>query len=183
MKKFWNVEYNIGEGLGIVGIFAVDKSEVKRLFVINEISSLHTIRQITESADSTAIFTVDKTEWDKGEWTDEADEDTWIDEETNLLCRVKRNHTGAFCGYVRLLKLHKFYNSHYDELNEENIEVHGGVTWNGPLDELPGFFVGFDCAHAYDTMPYHKGIFMPGPSTYKNLHFVKEQVKALAKQM
>lgn len=108
---------------------------------------------------------VDKTEWGEGPWVDEQDKVQWLDEETSLPCIIKRNGSGAWCGYVGVSKDHPAYLKDY---NEVDVEVHGGLTFADrcqPHDEGEQgeahaichvvedgeddavWWLGFDCAH------------------------------------
>lgn len=63
---------------------------------------------------------------------------------------VPPNPMRWFCGYVRLPVDHKLYGKKYDEI-DGIVNVHGGVTFVGALEDANGFYVGFDCAHAGDS--------------------------------
>lgn len=65
-------------------------------------------------------------------------------------------------GYVLLPADHPYHGAHYDEIP---VEVHGGLTFSTEVDEvmvedwpelskedIGGWLVGFDTAHAYDTI-------------------------------
>lgn len=73
-------------------------------------------------------------------------------------------------GYVRVPEDHPWYGRDYD-LIDDQVEVHGGLTFagelspdtyaarGGSLDGIPdGWYVGFDCAHAWDA---------PEPEVYR----------------
>ena len=55
-----------------------------------------------------------------------------------------------YCGYVVIPKGHKYYYMGYGEIEEE-IDVHGGLTFSGELDGVDGYLLGFDCGHAFDN--------------------------------
>lgn len=55
-----------------------------------------------------------------------------------------------YCGYVELPKDSPFYGMDY-ELLEPFISVHGGLTFSGEIEEIDGYLIGFDCAHADDN--------------------------------
>ena len=66
---------------------------------------------------------------------------------------VIHNGQGYRCGYVRIPAGHPWHGKHYDDIAAE---VHGGLTFadaDVPCD-APGedndWWVGFDCAHAFD---------------------------------
>lgn len=75
---------------------------------------------------------------------------------------VKRNVAGAtfygipshwYCGYVEIKKGSKFYGKDYREIDTE-FDVHGGLTFSGELEDVEGYFLGFDCAHFGDSPFY-----------------------------
>lgn len=45
---------------------------------------------------------------------------------------------------------HPFYGAYYDDL-EDDIVVHGGLTFSGDIEDVDGFLLGFDCAHYGDS--------------------------------
>ena len=55
-----------------------------------------------------------------------------------------------YCGYVQIPKDNPFYGMDY-ELLEPFISVHGGLTFSGEIEEIDGYLIGFDCAHADDN--------------------------------
>ena len=118
------------------------------------------------------------------EWEDELDYAYWVDEETNLPCKINRaSHSGALCGYVGIPKVHKLYKVEYYNIE---VEVHGGLTY-GRLgtakDAIEEYcWIGFDCAHSCDLLP--KCDFTHcSEHTYRNWDYVKQQVTNLAKQV
>lgn len=58
--------------------------------------------------------------------------------------------TTWFCGYAVIPEDHLFYGVDYDDVEDE-IDVHGGLTFSGELDEVDGYLLGFDCNHYGDT--------------------------------
>lgn len=66
-----------------------------------------------------------------------------------------------YFGYVEIPKGSKFYGKDYRDIDTE-FDVHGGLsfsgeigrlTFNGKLEDVEGYFLGFDCAHV-DDHPY-----------------------------
>lgn len=55
-----------------------------------------------------------------------------------------------YCGYVAIPEDHPYYGLDYEEV-EDDIDVHGGLTFSGKLEDVDGFLLGFDCAHAGDN--------------------------------
>lgn len=97
---------------------------------------------------------------------------------------------GILCGYIGVSDKHPWALS--KDLRDE-IEVHGGVTYCEPyLCTLKGqvglrdtIWIGFDCGHCTDIVPASVGflllLLLPG-QTYKNIDFVKKELKQLVKQ-
>jgi hypothetical protein len=68
--------------------------------------------------------TVNKlTAFGPGPWVDEVDKVQWQDDATGLPCLVKRNHMGAWCGYVGVSKGHPLFE---DTEADYKVEPHGG---------------------------------------------------------
>lgn len=113
----------------------------------------------------------DKSRWKRGEWDTEPDKVQWQDELTGLPCLVRRSPaTGAWCGYVGVAEGHPLFEKKTDDC-DENLSVHGGVTFNSFCDPDPAhkehgichlvepsendrvWWIGFDCGHSGDYMP------------------------------
>lgn len=143
---------------------------------------------------------IDKTTWGPGPWQDEPDKKQWQDEATGLPCLAVRNEWGGhWCGYVGVSEGHKLFKKHYDDAD---IEVHGGLTYSefcAPGDECESvchvpepdetdhvWWLGFDCMHHMDCGPAHESRH-PTPHTipqvYRDLGYVEEQCRLLAKQL
>ena len=159
--------------------------------------------------------TEDKSEWGDGPWQVEPDKMVWVDLATDLDCMIHRGNSGALCGYVGVPKGHPWYRKGY--LNDEIVvNVHGGLTFSEACDpeatedhgicHVPEegrphdiWWLGFDCAHAFDATPgldartrqYAKE--MPGfvadvpdsplfHRTYKDVAYVENEVRNLALQ-
>lgn len=138
----------------------------------------------------------DKKDWPRGEWDNEPDKAHWVDESTGLDCLIVRGSSGALCGYAGVPK----GNSHFEkEYFEIDVEVHGGLTFADKCspgeDESVGvchpkvgaanefvWWLGFDCAHAWDVLPSHAWSF-GHDSTYRNFDYVKQEVTRLAGQL
>ena len=68
-------------------------------------------------------------------------------------CCVVFQELGHRCGYVLVPYWHKLYEQPYTSEDCENIKCHGDLTYasHNLLDkEYPGWWIGFDCAHAGD---------------------------------
>lgn len=67
--------------------------------------------------------------------------------------QIVGNEMGYRCGYVRVGPDHPWHGKHYDDVSAE---VHGGLTFSAadtPCDKGGadnGYWLGFDCAHAWD---------------------------------
>lgn len=112
-----------------------------------------------------------------GPWDEEPDKAQWVDEATGLDCLIVRNQVGALCGYVGLPPGHPLhgasalYSGRRRESALNDLDVHGGITFanscQGDEDDPsrgichvpePGrprdvWWLGFDCAHAFDLTP------------------------------
>lgn len=121
-----------------------------------------------------------KNNWPKGEWTNEPDYKSWIDEETGYQCAIVRSsHPGILCGYVMLTKNHVFHHLKLDEF-DEYIICHGSITYDGTdINGMEERWIGFDCGHAGDLMPAYDHTHQ---NTYRNFEYVENQCKRLAKQ-
>lgn len=152
--------------------------------------------------------TMDKTKWGPGPWQDEPDKVQWMDEQTGLPCLIVRApSTGALCGYVGVAHGHPAYLADYDSVEAD---VHGGLTFAGPCQKgvpiesgvchVPAlgevddvWWLGFDCAHAFDVMPAMNAlratIWKDLPplkemrDVYRDIAYVKAEVAALAAQL
>ena len=111
------------------------------------------------------IFTSDqKLEWwSHGEWVEEPDEATFWSH--GYRCHVLRivhatnealestpaspPHGGYLCGYVLIPKEHPWHGKGYDDMP---CNVHGRITY-AEFNDKQEFWIGFDCAHAYDLNP------------------------------
>lgn len=90
-------------------------------------------------------------------------------------CLIIQQPLGYLCGYVRADELR--------ELGTEeepicNLECHGGVTYSGTLDTPDVWWIGFDCAHAWDLIP---GCYSTG--TFKDEDYVTEECESLVQQL
>jgi hypothetical protein len=160
---------------------------------------------------------LDKAGWGEGPWADEPDKVQWVDEATGLDCLAVRNENfGSWCGYVGVSEHHPAFGKGYDDVDEydsdagaQAISVHGGLTFAGLCMEpregepnhgichvaYPGrpdkvWWLGFDCAHAFDAMPASAArwgkvtLAASGrPDTYRTLDYVREECRALAGQL
>ncbi len=113
-------------------------------------------------------------------WEDEPNKDSGIF--CGLDWSIKRNHSGAWCGYVKMPpgELHK--------ADDIDVHVHGGLTFEevDPKDNRQVF--GFDCAHLDDLLPILVGMpDMPRglfeDAVYRDIDYVTDQCKRLCWQL
>jgi hypothetical protein len=141
---------------------------------------------------------IDRKDWGRGEWDGEPDKVVWKDEATGLPCIAKRNHMGAWCGYVGVSEGHIAFEKPYDRVD---VSVHGGLTYadhcqQGPESETichvpePGepnhvWWLGFDCSHSQDTSPgfLARGLGRWPGAWYKTLQYVQRECAQLAAQL
>jgi len=120
------------------------------------------------------------------EWLDEPHRDEF--EHAGLKCLILRHsELGHLCGYVAVPRGHPCYGKDYDHIPYDDlfpVEVHGGLTFSreGNGDTWPKgyWWLGFDCAHAWDLVPY-----MPFGlnGTYRNFQYVRRTIEDLANQV
>lgn len=112
-----------------------------------------------------------------GPWVDEVDRVLF--EHEGFPCLVLRNEVlGFLCGYVAIPEGHPWRT----ESVAESADVHGGVTWGGGVlrDQGDRYWVGFDCAHAWDLVPLRFG--GERDQSYKSVVFVQCECRRLAAQ-
>lgn len=87
------------------------------------------------------------------------------------------------CGYINMKPM---MDIHLDDVLN-NVETHGGITYQGELEHLgkEGFWIGFDCAHHLDLVPE---IFRRTPSyfdeyEYRDMEYVESILKYMVGQM
>jgi hypothetical protein len=119
-----------------------------------------------------------------GPWSTEPNEKSWVDAATGLHCYIKRHPTfGHLCGYVGVPAGHPAYNNPYDKLT---LNVHGGVTHADGIESSPMpdlWWIGFDCAHAFDYSPGMPQSFGVRPEAYRDMEYVTRECVRLAEQL
>jgi len=142
---------------------------------------------------------VDKSKWKVGEWNDEPDKMQFADKATGLPCLIVRQPSiGHLCGYVGVTKDHPFFGLGFDD-DKVKIDVHGGLTFSnscqdrndnqgvchivqeGEDDDV--WWFGFDCGHAWDLAPKDPYPGIDPHAVYRNIEYVKSEIKDLAKQL
>lgn len=81
------------------------------------------------------------------------------------------------CGYVVVPEDNIFHGANYSEI-EENFNVHGGITFSGPLTFSDNeYALGYDTAHGYDFSRFNpKG-------KVRDLEYCVEECESLAAQL
>lgn len=106
---------------------------------------------------------------------------------SELYCLIWRHpHLLHLCGYVGVTKENPLYGKGYDHVD---VEVHGGLTWNGQRDWFKledVWWFGFDCAHYGDLTPYNVTKYFGAISSgeeYRDMEYVESEVNNLAEQI
>jgi hypothetical protein len=117
-------------------------------------------------------------------WVHEPDHVQWVTL-VGLEGMIKRGPLGALNGYVAVGPEHPLYrrvNSVYD--TDLGLTVHGGVTYAGHFEGNDTWWIGFDCAHGGDLLPYIIGRYPECEyGVYRDLAYVKREVETLACQI
>lgn len=87
-----------------------------------------------------------------------------------------------FCGYVGISKEHPFYFKDDDDISLD-IDIHGGITFNGKLGNSELWWFGFDCAHGSDWTIANKDVENIIKLHKWTLKEVIEETNKLAKQL
>jgi hypothetical protein len=130
-------------------------------------------------------------QWGEGPWQDEPDRLEWRSPGSELPRMAIRNHFGAWCGYVGVPKGHRLFGKVWDDPECESIEVHGGITYGNTCAGIichvpqPGesdhvWWLGFDCAHAFDYTPGMAVRF--GEDVYRDVAYIIHETERLARQ-
>lgn len=94
------------------------------------------------------------------------------------------------CGYVELPE--HLGKPDYDESPIMELNVHGGVTYAGDLDEMDGkYVVGYDCAHYGDLMKCPEELkgtsmehsFMYSEGIWRDVDYCTNECESLANQL
>ncbi len=103
---------------------------------------------------------------------------------------VIRNHRAYRCGYVKVPPGHPWSGRDYNDIDAS---VHGGLTFaepdvscdrGGPDD---GYWVGFDCAHAFDApdpalLSERPPLLMFGNEVVRDQAYVEAECRSLCEQ-
>ena len=153
---------------------------------------------------------VDKSEWERGEWDNEPDKRQWTSRRTRMPCLIVRAPSGHLCGYVGLTEGHPYFNKSPFDYSMD-VSVHGGLTFAAFCDphpeaeirgicHIPGpgepdrvWWLGFDAGHlAYDD--YCPGLdhtmrrlgvksSVAREGRYRNFAYMTGEVESLARQL
>lgn len=121
------------------------------------------------------------------EWLDEPSKGEF--EHVGYKCLVLRHDVlGHLCGYVAMPKGHLCYGKDFERIPYEDlfpVRAHGGLTFSreGDGEYFPEgyWWLGFDCAHAWDVVPHMPFTFPDG--RYRNFQYVKQETMDLAVQL
>jgi len=142
---------------------------------------------------------VDENRYGPGPWVGEPDRLEW--RYLGLPCLMVRNvEMGNWCGYVAVPPGHPWHGKTDDALD---VEVHWGLSYTarcaGHICHVPEpgepddvWWLGFDCGHAYDVMPFTAKRFgayavleaagLPA-TRYRDVAFVRAECEKLADQV
>ena len=94
------------------------------------------------------------------------------------------------CGYVRVPEYHKWHGADYTNYDDyysgivAKIDVHGGVTFAGKLNNLNGWWLGFDCNHQGDGHIDRSLRWVGGErGTVGSLEYVEKHCEGMAAQV
>lgn len=93
-------------------------------------------------------------------------------------CIRRHGYVGHLCGYVEV--------PDGLSVNVNEIDCHGGITFNDRWDELPtaGRYIGFDCMHFRDWNPLSaKEGLSSNEDVYRDTEFVLNEIKNIIKQL
>lgn len=114
-----------------------------------------------------------------GPWDDEPDEAAF--EDAGYRCRLWRNRLRVWCGYVEVMPDHPCHGQGRGDLVA--LDAHGGITYAGELEDWgPGWWIGFDCGHAYDLVPLFP-VQLHEHCVYRTQAYVEAQTRALAREL
>lgn len=155
---------------------------------------------------------IDKTGWGDGPWQAEPDRVEWRHRGVPCLAR-RADRQGNWCGYAAVPPGHPWHGQDYGAGNYETLgpahdAAHGGLTFASACMEddrpqrervchvpQPGepddvWWLGFDCAHAYDLRPggaaFERSVgldpipYLVDHQHYRDLRYVRARVEAVA---
>lgn len=139
-----------------------------------------------------------------GLWMEESDKSKslWRDVTTGLLCYLKRNWEGVWCGYVLLERRSPLWSLSSMSESIKNLKAHRGVTYcnyigvkelSDTLDTIETFedpespeeerfwAVGFHCSYEGDMIPHR--IFKNKEGSYRDYAYASNEARQLASQV
>jgi hypothetical protein len=146
---------------------------------------------------------VNKSDWLPGPWSDEPDKAQWITA-AGYDALIVRNSSGVLCGYVGVPPSHPCYEKSAFDLD---LMAHCGLNYsdhcaNWGDDELgichiaeqaanaDVWWLGFDCAHAFDLVPIAQKLFIElgfnslfDTCMYRDFSYVQDVCESLAAQL
>jgi hypothetical protein len=144
--------------------------------------------------DQTDFPPIDKSAWPRGTWDEEPDFERF--EHAGLSCVLRRNpSSGTWCGYVQVPQGHalagaEYQTLHRHETEENELVVHGGLTFGGKSRYGEGWWFGFDCNHYGDFAPGYAaqrakvlGACAAGPrygESYASIDYARSHARRLA---
>ena len=134
---------------------------------------------------STNTSTDEKRVWrySAGPWDTEPDRAEF--EHAGLPCMLKRNSSGAWCGYVHIPPYNPAISDGYSRERYWDFEVHGGITYDGVM-EMHGarlFVLGFDLNHSSDGAPGDLRYETRLKGEYRTFEYALQEVRSLAEQV
>lgn len=133
---------------------------------------------------------VNRQGWDSGPWDGEMDKAVWV--HNGYDCMIKRNDSGAWCGYVGVKKGHPLFGVNYFKIYTGSTDINGGLTYS---DECQGdichladdgdhvWWLGFDCCHGFNYYPGGISLFMDESSDNVHSYVTQEQVIRMVNNM
>lgn len=145
-----------------------------------------------------------RAKWPRGPWDQEPDRVEF--EHQGLPCILLRQpSSGHWCGYVGVPPEHPAFGKaprYYDDEGKElppnptnDLDVHGGITYTehcaGAVCHVPKpgeddrrWWLGFDCAHAYDLTPRGAADELRCcGEVYRDARYVEMECRSLAEQL
>ena len=93
-------------------------------------------------------------------------------------CLILRQYLGHLCGYAKVPLEHIWHNVNYldiDWMHYIDIPVHGRLTFSGAIPREAGWWVGFDCGHFGDLIPYQPDL----GGIYRDMNYVQSELEKL----
>lgn len=117
-------------------------------------------------------------------WDNEPDRLDWVSE--GITCAIRRmTELGHLCGYIAVLPGHPWHGGQYSMIDAY---PHGGLTFacrEADTRDLKtgnedAWWIGFDCAHSGDLVPYTDMRWGFSSEVYRDMGYVRREVEGLA---